>query len=125
MTQRAIAMSKGVQIAIIVACFAAGGYLIFNTLTKERPGSAEGARASYYICVDSKCAKEYSVEPGQDLGGRDAWICPDCGKEAVDAARCPACTRLHETQGHGRYQANCPHCGEKMPPLTEQIRGGG
>lgn len=115
-------MNKGIQIAIIVVCLGGASFLIYRQLTRERPGSQEGVRASFYLCTNPECGHEYAVEPYQDLEGREPFECPECGEEAADAARCPSCERFHATEGHGRYQPECPHCGKDMPPLTEQLR---
>ncbi len=117
-------MNKGMQIAIIVLALGGAAYLIIHNLTKEKPGSAEGAHAHYYICSNPDCKEEYSWTPGEDLGGReDASICPKCGTpNAMDAAKCPSCGRYHALEGHGRYKKNCPYCGAPMPPLVEQVR---
>lgn len=118
-------MNKGVQIAIIVLCLAGAGFLVAKQFTGEKPGSAEGARTHYYVCSNSKCKHEFTFTPGENIGDREADTCPDCNTPgASEAARCPACGKLHALEGHGRYKPNCPHCGAAMPPLTEQVRGG-
>lgn len=115
-------MRKSVQISVIFLCFGASAVLLYRFFTAERPGAWEGPRMSFYLCADPDCGVEYAVRPGEDLGGREPWRCPRCGSEAADAARCAGCGRMHRLVGHGRYLPECPHCGEKMPPLVEQLR---
>lgn len=117
-------MTKAIQIAIIVVCFAAAGILLWRHFTAERPGDGEGPHMDFFICSNPDCAREYAVEPGAKLDGRDPDVCPECGSPAARAARCPSCGRFHQLVGHGRYLPNCPHCGAPMPPLVEQLRDG-
>ena len=52
-------MNKGVQIIIIVLALGGAGFLLYNNLTKQKPGSAEGAHALYYVCSNPDCKEAY------------------------------------------------------------------
>jgi hypothetical protein len=115
-------VNKPVQIAIIVACLAAAGYLVFGFVTRPSATANEGAPdILHFLCANPKCGHGFSWERGSDTGGREGDTCPDCNTEGgYRAAKCPNCAHYQALQGHGTYQNPCPECGKDMPPLREQ-----
>lgn len=116
-------MNKVVQIVIIVVCLAGAGYLIFNHLTSDSGSSADAPKTYIFQCADTNCANAWTWVAGAPTpGDLPEDTCPKCKTEwGMESAKCPSCGGMHSLVGHGGYQKNCPHCGDPMPPMAEQV----
>ncbi len=67
-----VLVSKPVQIAIVVICLGAAGFLLMNYITAPAADAEDGIPEIYhYICTENNCGETFSWALGDDLNGRE------------------------------------------------------